>query len=104
MPEPVPVPLELPPGAGLVAPGVPVVPPPPTVPLELPPMPVLPEPMPLVLPEVCATDTVAAPTSAAATAAHSIFIIILGLLKVRGRKVLQVEGQQMLCRTAGPRK
>jgi hypothetical protein len=60
-----------------VLPDAPVLPEAPVLLLPLvPALPLAPVP-PLELPEVCAIDTVAAPTSAAVTAAHSIFIIIV---------------------------
>jgi hypothetical protein len=65
--------------------------------LLLPLIPVLPLPLEPLLPDVCAIETVAAPTSAAATAAHRTFIVIVGLL-LRG-KMLQAIGSKSY---AGP--
>jgi hypothetical protein len=48
-------------------------------------LPLIPElPLEPLLPDVCAIETVAAPTSAAATAAHRTFIVIVGLLNIEG--------------------
>jgi hypothetical protein len=79
---------------------LPVVPVAPVLPLEpvllLPLIPELPlEPL---LPDVCAIETVAAPTSAAATAAHRTFIVIVGLLNIEGEEMLQAKDVQMACR------
>jgi hypothetical protein len=62
-------------------PELPVEPVLPLAPVLLLPL-LIPLPLEPLLPDVCAIETVAAPTSAAATAAHRTFIVIVGLLNI----------------------
>jgi len=56
-----------------------------------------------VLPDVCAIETVAAPTSAAATAAHRTFIVIVGLLTLREGKTAGGRGAKAMPPSRGRR-